>query len=573
MEARMTSGSPRPLRLAGTVWQVQPGWEHVLFDQHGLRLAQWLAAGEASPVKEGAGRVVYRVDLAETQLYLKCYRLRGLRATSRTLLLRSPARREHRAACELIQRSVPTSVPLAWGERRTLGLASEHFFVTQAISGAITLADYVDNVLPRLAPQQQCRARREIPVALARFCAALHQAGIYHDDLHLGNILIRTAMDHGGPDGIELYLIDLPRVRVGKPLDWPQSRHNLVMLHSDWGRHVSRTERWRFWRAYLAARPELQLGDPRSPAADLTARSRCYALRLARSRDKRALRTNRSFLAQRCQRGTLWSIQGLPPEVGEMLLAGPEAWLRLAGHRIVKLSHRSIVVRVDLTPSSGSCQAAFKRYRTPSLVKRLLSMVRESRARRAWRMGHALLARGIATPRPLAAFEPRAPLALGESYLAAEWLPGAMNLHEYLWQLAELPAAQRAPQCRLLATALGRLLAKLHWWNASHADLKACNILVADGQGDVQTALVDVESVRFYRHLSLARRARDLARLAASLQAHPWVTRTDRLRFLRAYVGGLPATAQRDWRNHWRLIRSLASHIVRRFARRGQIVA
>lgn len=568
----MSECGKRELRVAGGTWQVDPRWEHVLFDQQGLRLEEWLASGRATPVKEGAGRIVYRIDLPQAEVYLKYYRVRGLRASGRVLLGRSPAQREHRAACRLLERQVPTTVPLAWGESRTLGLASEHFFITQGVSGAITLAEFLDGVLPQLSPRQQSRARREIVVELARFCAALHRAGIYHDDLHLGNLLVRVPC--GTEAGsVEFYLIDLPRVRIGRPLSWRRSCQNLVMLNADWGRNVSRSERWRFWRAYLAARPELGQHDPRARAAEVAARTRCYVLRLARRRDKRALVTNRDFVRHCTPAGTLWAVRDLAAEVATALLASPSKWLRNWLHQPVKLSCRSVVVQASLPLHGGACTAAFKRYRAASPGKRLLALLRESRARRAWRLGHALLARGIATPRPLAAIELRGARRRGESYLATEWMAGALNLHEYLWQLASLATSDRQRRMRALAASLGRLLARLHWWNLSHADLKGCNILVVDHQGGLSTALADVESIRFHRRLSFPRRARDLARLAASLEAHPWVTRGDRLRFLRAYLSGLPANAQRDWRQHWRLIGQFAAAIVRRFARRGKTLA
>lgn len=569
----MSESSRQELRINGGVWQVHPGWEQVLFDVHGVRLHQWLASGQATAVKEGAGRIVYRIDLPQAEVYLKHYRVRGLCASGRVLLRRSPAQREYRTACRLLERRIPTTQPLAWGQCRTLGLTSEHFLITQGVSGATTLAEYIDRVLPALSPPAQSRARRRVVEALARFCAALHQAGIYHDDLHLGNILVRSSPSGAESGTVELYLIDLPSVRIGRPLSWRLSSRNLVMLNADWGRNVSRSERWRFWRAYLVARPELAFDDPRAIAAELVVRSRRYALRLARCRDKRALATNRDFVRLCTPQGTLWAVRDLPPSVGLDLLSSPSDWVRRWLHRPAKLSRRSVVVQARLLLGETECDVAFKRYRPPSLGKWLLGLVRESRARRTWRMGHALLARGIATPRPLAAIQPRRARLRGESYLATAWLPGALNLHEYLWQLAPLPLADRKRRVRALAASLGRLLARLHWWNISHVDLKACNVLVVDRQDELYTALVDVESARFHRRLSFARRARDLARLAASLQAHPWITRSDRLRFLRAYLSNLPMDTQRDWRAHWQLIREYASAILRRFSRRGQAIA
>jgi tRNA A-37 threonylcarbamoyl transferase component Bud32 len=114
-----------------------------------------------------------------------------------------------------------------------------------------------------------------------------------------------------------------------------------------------------------------------------------------------------------------------------------------------------------------------------------------------------------------------------------------------------LPAEDRDGQTARAAVAIGRLLGRMHAWNVSHRDLKANNILVVERDGAIEPWLVDLDGVRILRHLSFDRRARDLARLAASLRRYTWFPSTALLRFLRAYLRTL-GHGQHEWRSLWR---------------------
>jgi hypothetical protein len=156
---------------------------------------------------------------------------------------------------------------------------------------------------------------------------------------------------------------------------------------------------------------------------------------------------------------------------------------------------------------------------------------------------------GIPAPEPLAAgWSPEA------SFLLTREIPGAFPLHD-----ADLPPRLRREACALL----GRLLADAHRAHLWHPDLHAGNLLVAPGADGLPWLTVgDLPSARLVPSVSGTMATRSLAMLAASL---PSLTRTDRLRGLRAYCGGtLPPRrrlaswiarilAERDaiWKRHW----------------------
>src|SRR5206468_3387810 len=87
---------------------------------------------------------------------------------------------------------------------------------------------------------------------LGAFVARLHAAGVFHHDLHPGNVLVRWPSD--GPPAFAL--IDLHAVRlpsIGRSIHWRDCEQNLVIFNRYFILRASRTDRLRFWQAYAAA--------------------------------------------------------------------------------------------------------------------------------------------------------------------------------------------------------------------------------------------------------------------------------------------------------------------------------
>lgn len=547
-------------------WQVVEDWQNELFVADESVVEQHLAQGRATVVKHGAQRTVYRVDLAQGSVFVKHHRCSALLAAGQQRLRGTASRREWTRARELSRRAIPTARPIAYGERQRSGMVSDHYFVTEAVQDAWPLDQFIDRILP----EQPVGRRRKLILTLARFAAALHQAGVDHDDFHAGNVLIQwPATSDASP---RLYLIDVPKIRFASAFNWRRSRESLAMFASALIFRATPRDRWRFWREYVRRRPDLPWAAPRAAAWETHARSLLYAQRIFRGRDRRCLRDNAEFYRHRTVVGTAHAVREVPQARLASLLADPALLLNNALQEAVKLSHSSVVVQTELPGDmQPSLRIAWKRCRRQRWWKRWLGPLRASRARTGWMRGHALLARGIATARPLALCEPRGGLWSRDSFLATAWIAGSMNLHLYGWRLCELPEAERRRRTRQVATSLGQLIGRMHRWQITHRDLKGCNLLVAEGADDVQTYLVDLDGVRQRRRLSFRQRARDLARLSASIEAHPWTTRTDRYRFLRAYLdhydGAEPIAIDRLWR----AVAPRTESVRRRLLRRGQI--
>ncbi len=556
-------------------WDSLPDWAADLFDGTGLRLARWTAEGRVEVVKHGPHRTIYRVRLPQRVFYVKHYRPNTIWDVARHLFRASPARREWRKASEIARRGIPTVRPVALQEQLVGRLVGESFFVSEGIPGSCTLGNYVPRLPSPDGPGPGREVRRRLLDGLARFTARLHRAGVLHDDFHPGNVLIRLDGDQpawneqtGRP---ELYLVDVAGVRFSGPMGWSRARGNLAVLKEAWRDRLSRTELLRFWRAYLEERPEMSSPPERVAMAQLESHGRtCYQHRLHRW-ERRALKNNGDYVSVRAARARVHAVRDLDHRLLERLLDDPDELLWRHLDRPVKLDRGSIIVEADVPLRGGSQHVIFKRYQARRWWKGLLGRLRRGRAVRGWYRGHALQLRRIATARPIVACELRRPWYRCRGYLAMEWIEGSENLHLYGWRLARRPARVRARRAVECAESLGTVVGRMHAQGVRHGDLKGSNLLVAERPGRLDTYLVDVDDVRLGGRLTPSQRADDLARLAASLEAHPWVTRTMRRRFLRAYLRQFPAGTV-DWKQFWRDVACRSGRIVARMRRRRQAV-
>ncbi|NQT14122.1 MAG: phosphotransferase, partial [Planctomycetes bacterium] len=141
----------------------------------------------------------------------------------------------------------------------------------------------------------------------------------------------------------------------------------------------------------------------------------------------------------------------------------------------------------------------------------------------------------------------------------------------YGWRLAGQSPQERLRRAARVAESLGKLIGRMHAWQIAHGDLKASNLLIVDREEKPQSYLIDAEDVRITHRLTSAQRRRDLARLATSLDAHPWVTPTILRRFLRTYLRQLPEKSL-DWKRLWRAVSRRTDRLIRRKRRRHQPV-
>lgn len=588
-------------RCAATLWRVRPGWKEVLFGPDGWRLPEWLAANQATIVKSRSHRTVYRVELPDASFYVKEYRSLGWRDLLRDALRGNRALREWRRLLRVRARGIATVTALAIGVPGRLRRGAQAWLITAAAPGQ-PLDHCLENVLPTLGPAQRARARQHLAPHLARFVASMHEAGIVHRDLHPGNLLVDAPLlqplsprqgDAGSPTtkaGRELVLVDLQAVSLRRakthlpgtsgavapgfsaPLDWRASRSNLITLNLYFSQRATRSDRCRFWRHYVLCRPGL-VTDPRAAARALEQQTARAARRFWERRDRRCMRQGRYFYRRVRNGAHALAVRDFPVQRLDALLASLDAPLEDADAQVLKRSSGSQVARLDLPDGPGVLRCIYKRWRPRNVREILLSWLRTSKAMHAWRMGHALRQRGIATPRPLAVIERRTLTRGVCSYVLWEQISDAKHLHRVAERLSMLPRRRGRHALRGLASRLARLLRSLHQAGFGHRDLKAANILV---QGPPEAPngiyLLDLDAASHHRAVPWRRRLRDLSRLLVSFTQGTTVNRAAKLRFFDAYLhGGLDRAGH--WKTQCRCLDGLAQRKMRRNRRRGRVIA
>jgi len=278
----------------------------------------------------------------------------------------------------------------------------------------------------------------------------------------------------------------------------------------------------------------------------------------------------------------------LPSRVPAGPLPAPDEPFRRPGVVVLKDSPSSTVIEFDLPVGGITRRVIYKRFAVTRWTDPWAALFRPAPALRSYVMGHGMRLRGLPTPRPLAVWHRKRFGLCHEGYLLTEKAANAVELPDYVAGLDRLSPAKRQAALHQLIDKAGRLLAALHERRLSHRDLKGANLLVnavpwfVSSRGAVEHSeaasetsprpqiwFIDLVGVRRHNRLTEARRAQNLARLYASFHGRGLITRTDLLRFLRAYLG-LGWAGASDWKTWYVAIARAFQAKVRRNLRNGR---
>lgn len=557
-------------------WWVRTEWREALLGPDGLRLEEWRDSNRTTTVKTGPHRVVYRVETAKGAVYVKHYKVPGLREILRQWFRRGKARNEAKRARKLARIGIPTITPIALGEQRRRAFLFENYLISPEIPGSRPLDQFVEEYLPTLPVAQQAKTRRALAREVALLTARLHDAGFLHQDFHPGNVLVRVL----GPDQIELAMIDLDALRRPKRIDQSSVKTNLALLNHYFWFRCDRADRLRFLKCYLEARQRTMIAaDLAEFAQSIEDATRAWAERLWRRWGRRCRESNKYFHVNSSANGRCVAVRDVEQSTMKRLLANPDAPFDQPDTVMIKSSRTTTVAEVTLEVGGRQERVIYKRFNKKKFMEPMLNMARPTRGWRAWQAGQHLTCRGIPTPRNLLCIErgrghgiPVLARIPHTSYVVTTKAAPSQTLADFAREgLPLLNGAEQRGVRRSLCRALAKLIRSLHERSLSHRDLKAANILILGDPCAVlpELSLIDLVGADVSYPLPRRRIVQNLARLYLSMAETPGRTRSDYLRFLRAYLPW-SRTPRAAWKVIWMEIVHAASSKHAQNQRRGR---
>ncbi len=482
------------------------------------RLVPNLATPEAvgaEQVKRSLSRSVYRMELGGRSVYVKLHKVRSWKEWLKYLVLPSRAAVEWEVSRALAERGIPAARAVAFGERRIFGVLAEAVLVSEAVEACVPFGE----------------ARRRDPGLLsraARLVRKAHDAGVHHRDLHGGNILVA---------GTELVFVDLHRVRVHGTASQRERVAGVAHFLAALGGGVGEDERFSFVREYL--------GDSASEAERARfarsverlvkhLRERRYA-----SRTKRCTKKSTGFRRERVGGMTVRRRANFPKELVLAAIERHKEQTAVGGSSVLKCDGRTRVTRVALVAEGCPPSLCVKEFIRAGLLRRIGDAVVGSPARRAWVGANACVVRGIPTPNPLAMVD-----AGERSFFIAEYVENAQEVVEYISDFGRPRGREATAAWRKFLHELARFIRTVHSHRLRHRDLSGKNILVREHDGRSEFFLVDVGDIRPGQKPSLRFKIKNLGQLD-DVYVPP--SRTDRLRFYRAYAAGRPEFDRREF--------------------------
>jgi tRNA A-37 threonylcarbamoyl transferase component Bud32 len=174
---------------------------------------------------------------------VKQYPYRGIRYGLKSLFTRSRARNSWVAGNALLLRGISTPLPLALVEQKLGLLVMESFLITEWLTGARELNDYILGLAQQEAPPS---VKHAFITSLAATLRDLHEKGIYHADLKSTNILVQET----GASAWRFSFVDLDRVAFRGSLSFYERANNLAQINASVSRLVSAKERLKFFFFY-----------------------------------------------------------------------------------------------------------------------------------------------------------------------------------------------------------------------------------------------------------------------------------------------------------------------------------
>lgn len=202
-----------------------------------------------SMVSRDRGREVHRLVCRSGEvLYIKLYRMEGVKSWLRTLARVNKAQKSWRIGRTMRRKGLGTARPVGLLCKRKSFFRTTYVGITRELIDAVPITEALSRV------QERGRKKKRLIAATAKYVARLHFYQIYHSDFTADNIMVREA-DHGRT--FDINLIDLDAVRTTVRVSDRRRDKNLERMNRNFLdlRAVSTTDRALFLQHYLVHYP------------------------------------------------------------------------------------------------------------------------------------------------------------------------------------------------------------------------------------------------------------------------------------------------------------------------------
>jgi tRNA A-37 threonylcarbamoyl transferase component Bud32 len=234
--------------------QFDPVYENALLQER----VRGICSGEVSGtdrIESSDYAAVYRFEAPFAEVtklfYYKEFHFRNVRDRLSVFIRRSRARRAWRGSRLLLQHGIGAAFPVCLGEERSFGVVIRNFLITEAVPDALEVHDFLTKHFAPSDDSKRIREKRTFLKLLGRFIGRMHRLQIFQGDLRARNVLIRQA------DTPEPVLLDNERTRQYRRLPDRHRLKNLVQLNMILSPALTRSDRLRFFAAYLEENPGL----------------------------------------------------------------------------------------------------------------------------------------------------------------------------------------------------------------------------------------------------------------------------------------------------------------------------
>jgi tRNA A-37 threonylcarbamoyl transferase component Bud32 len=461
------------------------------------------------PLKESLVRTAFIIPWPKGDLFLKHYKIRGFRERWKYLILPSKARREWQMAQQALAQGIPTPVPLAMAERRNRRFLQDALLIIQAVFPSCPLIELIP-----------AGGDEKLFFQTARLLRVAHEAGLFHQDLHAGNILV-------GMTEKKLYLIDLHRSRFLRSISRRRRLWNLAQFFYSLQAWLTSEAKKAFLQQYNEAGDIFQ-GGLEKDLREIARQEARLHLRHMRSRTKRCLKESGGFSVAKEHGWQIWSRRGWKPQGLLKIVTRHRAIVARSKEGLIKVDRRTAITLFNYKET----RLCVKEYRYQGPWQPWKERFRRSKGRKGWLMGNGLVVRGIGGVIPQALLEKRRRGLLQGAFLIMETPAGYVELDRYLVEAFE--AQKDDTRRKAFLDAFAGFMAHLYLHHIIHRDLKTCNIMVQEGEDTWHFGLVDMDDVRMDKKIGLGRLLKGLVQLHTSTPL--FMEMSDRMRFLTRYL-------------------------------------